>query len=127
MTSILNVDEIAAKNGTSPVTLTKQSAAKAWSHLNFSTASVHDSFNESSITDIGTGTFTVNTTSALINADYSVVTSACNNANSTTNTNRASQGTAVTSSQYYLCASVISTNGTTDAQSCSGAVHGDLA
>jgi hypothetical protein len=30
MTSVLNVDEIAAKDGTSPVTLTKQSAAKAF-------------------------------------------------------------------------------------------------
>jgi hypothetical protein len=30
MTSVLNVDSIAAKDGTSPVELTKQSAAKAW-------------------------------------------------------------------------------------------------
>ncbi len=125
--STLKADTIVASNGTSPVTLTKQSAAKAWSHLDFSAASVHDSFNESSITDIATGQFTVDTTSALINADYAVVTSACNNANSTTNTNRASQGTAITSSQYYLCAMIISNNLATDAASVSGAVHGDLA
>ena len=127
MTSVLNVDTIAAKDGTSPVALTKQSAAKAWSHLDFSAASVHDSFNQSSITDIATGQFSVDTTSALGNSDYSVVTSACNLANSTTNTNRASAGTAVTSSQYYLNAMIISSHTATDAQSVSGAVHGDLA
>ncbi len=125
--STLKADTIVASDGSSPVTLTKQSAAKAWSHLDFSAASVHDSFNESSITDIATGQFTVDTTSALINADYPVVTSACNLANSTTNTNRASQGTAITSSQYYLCAMIISSHTATDAQSVSGAVHGDLA
>jgi len=125
--STLKADTIVASDGSSPVTLTKQQAAKAWSHLNFSGASVHDSFNQSSITDIATGRFSVDTTSALGNSDYCVVTSACNTANSTTNTNRASQGTAVSSSQYYLCASTISTHESTDAQSCSGAVFGDLA
>ena len=104
-----------------------EGSSKAWSHLNFSGASVHDSFNQSSITDIATGRFSVDTTSALGNSDYSVVTSACNSANSTTNTNRASQGTAVSSSQYYMCATVISSHTSTDAESCSGAVHGDLA
>ena len=33
MTSVLNVDTIAAKNGTSPVGLTKQTAAKAFNNL----------------------------------------------------------------------------------------------
>ena len=102
-------------------------SAKAWSHLNFSAATVHDSFNQSSITDIATGRFSVDTTSALGNSDYSVVTSACNNEKTTTNTNRASQGTAVSSSQYYMCATIISSHTSTDAQSVSGAVHGDLA
>ena len=110
-----------------PTSYVVNGSAKAWSHLNFSTASVHDSFNQSSITDIATGRFSVDTTSSLGNSDYSVVTSACNSANSTTNTNRASQGTAVSSSQYYMCASTISSHASTDARSCSGAVHGDLA
>ena len=125
--STIKADTIVASDGTSPVTLTKQHASKAWSHLNFSGASVHDSFNQSSITDIATGKFSVDTTSALGNSDYSVVTSACNLANSTSNSNRASQGTAVSSSQYYMCATIISSHTSTDAESVSGAIHGDLA
>ena len=33
MTSVLNVDTIAAKDGTSAATLTKQSPAKAWTNI----------------------------------------------------------------------------------------------
>lgn len=56
MASKLDVDEIAAKDGTSPVTLTKQSAAKAWNNVNGTgTIASRDSFNISGITDIGTG------------------------------------------------------------------------
>ena len=71
MTSILNVDEIAAKDGTSPVTLTKQSAAKAWIRFNGSgTVAVIDSFNIASITDNGTGDYTNTFTNAMTNNDY---------------------------------------------------------
>ena len=39
-----------------PVTLTKQSAAKAWiNHTQVTTSAIRDSFNISSITDAGTG------------------------------------------------------------------------
>ena len=44
MTSVLNVDSIAAKDGTSPVALTKQSAAKMWVDVTgVSTASINTS------------------------------------------------------------------------------------
>jgi hypothetical protein len=71
MTSVLNVDTIAAKDGTSPVTLTKQSAAKAWNNLSFSGASIGDSFNTASITDNATGRFTCSFTNSFVNANYS--------------------------------------------------------
>jgi len=72
MTSVLNVDSIAAKDGTSPVELTKQSAAKAWSKLNGTgTISLYDSFNISSVADNGTGDYTHTMTSAMSNANYS--------------------------------------------------------
>ncbi len=72
MTSVLNVDSIAAKDGTSPVELTKQSAAKAWSKLNGTgTISLYDSFNISSVADNGTGDYTHTMTSAMANANYS--------------------------------------------------------
>tara|TARA_R100001463_G_scaffold133862_1_gene195586 strand:- start:15 stop:428 length:414 start_codon:yes stop_codon:yes gene_type:complete len=57
MPSKLDVDEIAAKNGTGPVTLTKQSAAKAWATVDAyqATTGTTSSFNISSTTDDGTG------------------------------------------------------------------------
>jgi hypothetical protein len=58
MTSVLNVDTIADKAGTGPVTLTKQQAAKhfVWFDGNTSNA-IENSFNTSSVTDVGTGDY----------------------------------------------------------------------
>jgi len=58
MTSVLNVDSIAAKDGTSPVELTKQVAAKAWAKYGMDDNTINDSFNLASLTDNGTGDFT---------------------------------------------------------------------
>ena len=60
MTSVLNVDSIAAKDGTSPVELTKQVAAKAWVQYLQATPVISASFNVSSVTDSSTGAFTIN-------------------------------------------------------------------
>ena len=77
MTSVLNVDSIAAKDGTSPVTLTKQSAAKAWINLNGAgTIATRGSFNISSIADEGVGAYQTNLTSATADANYAVTGSA---------------------------------------------------
>ena len=73
MTSVLNVDTIAAKDGTSPVALTKQSAAKAWVNFNGTgTIAIRDSHNASSLTDNGTGDHSVNYTSNMGNVNYCV-------------------------------------------------------
>jgi len=72
--STLKADTIVAADGTSPVTLTKQSAAKAW--VNFdgtaSGAASRDSFNVSSMTDNSGGNHTVTNTNALSDSNYSV-------------------------------------------------------
>jgi hypothetical protein len=48
--------------------------AKAWVNFNGTgTVAIRDSFNVSSITDNGTGDYTVNFTTAMPNANYSVV------------------------------------------------------
>jgi hypothetical protein len=74
MTSVLNVDEIAAKNGTSPVTLTKQSAAKVWVNFNGTgTIAERNSTGLSSLTDNGTGDYTITATNAFDSANYSPV------------------------------------------------------
>ena len=64
MPSVLNVDTLVAANGTDPVTLTKQQAAKAWVQVNTSSFSTTASFNTASVTDVGTGRLEMNTTNA---------------------------------------------------------------
>ncbi len=69
--STIKVDTLVANDGTSPVTLTKQSAAKAWA--NFQQASTHtvrDSLNISSLNDDGAGLTDTNYTSSFANDDY---------------------------------------------------------
>ena len=70
MSSVLNVDTIADKAGTGPVALTKQSAAKAWCAMSDS-ASLDDSFNVSSATDVSTGHYLVSLTNSMNNSNYS--------------------------------------------------------
>ena len=69
MTSVLNVDTIAAKDGTSAATLTKQYAAKAWVNGN-TDASILDSNNISSGSDVGTGQYNYSFTNNMVNALY---------------------------------------------------------
>ena len=72
MTSVLNVDTIADKAGTGPVGLTKQSAAKAWMQAVGAGTSYNDSFNTSSLTDVGTGNIRVTYTNNMSNDDSSL-------------------------------------------------------
>jgi len=81
MTSVLNVDTIAAKDGTSAATLTKQMAPKAWSETNSTGVTILDSFNISSLTDTGTGQQTHNFTNSFSNANYCAVLTVRNNIN----------------------------------------------
>lgn len=57
--STLKADTLVASDGTSPVTLTKQSAAKAWVIFGDTASAgnpvINQSFNQSSLTDHGTG------------------------------------------------------------------------
>ena len=80
MTSVLNVDSIAAKDGTSPVTLTKQSANKSWINYSMSgTPAARDSFNHSSITDNAVGDGSLNFTNTFGAANYAFAGASCIN------------------------------------------------
>jgi len=69
--STLKADTIVASDGTSPATLTKQSAAKAFVNFDGSgTASITKSLNYSSITDNATGNYTFAFTSNFDDANY---------------------------------------------------------
>ena len=69
--SELRADTITASDGTSPVTLTKQAAAKSWVNFNGTgTIAARDSLNVSGLLDNGTGDYSVNFGNAFSAADY---------------------------------------------------------
>ena len=67
---VLKVGIIEKANG-DPVDLTKQEGVKAWIYHTVA-AVTEDSFNISSVSDVGTGDFDPQFTSSMINANYSV-------------------------------------------------------
>jgi hypothetical protein len=73
--STIRVDTLTGSDGTSPVTLTKQVAAKAWVSFDGTAASAaaRASFGISSMDDNGTGDYDVNLSSAMSDANYAVV------------------------------------------------------
>ena len=113
MTSVLNVDTIAAKDGTSAATLTKQSAAKAWVNFNGTrTVAVRESFNTRGITDEGTGHYSTSLTNAMTDADYvvagTVMFSSNNNAHSVSyGDNNGANGEQPTASRYEVLTSYV--------------------
>ena len=133
MTSVLNVDSIAAKDGTSPVELTKQSAAKAWVNFNGTgNIAARDSLNISGLADNGTGDYTVTFSNALSNANYSS-TMSCGQDSTGNSGLRAANGlsstTRTTSVIRVGTATVSSTSNRTsiDDNTISLSIHGDLA
>jgi len=70
--STLKADTLVAADGTSPVTLTKQSAAKMFHVFDGTgTVSTSSSFNVSSLTDEGTGDYTTTFSNAFSSANFS--------------------------------------------------------
>ena len=62
-----------------------QGSAKAWVNFNGTgTVAIRASYNVSSITDNGTGSYTVNFTNAMLDANYSAVLSTSNTATNST-------------------------------------------
>ena len=117
--SEIRANTISAANGTGPVTLTKQHAAKAWAQVDGDPVGLNGSFNVASATDIATGNFSIAFTSNMSAATYAVP------AETDLQANRIEAG--------YIAASgfrVITelTSGTDhDATYSMFAVHGDLA
>jgi hypothetical protein len=69
--SELRANTISNAAGTGPVTLTGQYASKAWVNFNgIGTVAIRESDNVSSITDNGTGTYTVTFTTAMADTNY---------------------------------------------------------
>ena len=133
MPSVLNVDTLTNAAGTGPVTLTKQSAAKAWSNINQTgTQAIRDSFNISSISDTGVGRTQVTLTNAMLNNDYMALIglrmqSTVTNDGSSGGIDTSDGSTSITTTQFQY--SYINNGSSADVDSpyAGGAVHGDLA
>lgn len=71
--SELRANTISDAAGTGPVTLTGQYAAKAWVNFNGTgTLSVREDGNVSSVTDDGTGDYTINFSTAFTDSNYAL-------------------------------------------------------
>jgi hypothetical protein len=73
--SNIRTGTISGVNGTDPVTLTKQSAAKMFAIADQSALTVIDSLNTSSITDMATGRLQFNLTNNMANTKYCIADS----------------------------------------------------
>ena len=78
--NITNVVSLRTDDGTD-----YQEVAKGWLNYNGSTNTINDSYNVSSVTDNGTGDFTINWTTSFSTANYVVVGIAGNTADPTSN------------------------------------------
>jgi hypothetical protein len=123
--SELRTDTITASDGTSPVTLTKQSAAKAWVNLNGDTASIRNSNNLTSLTDNGSGRYQINFSNSMSDGDYSV-SGACNEENNTSNMTDFVYRESLSTSVELMSHSAGNTS-LLDCLEQSGTIHGDLA
>jgi hypothetical protein len=121
--SDIRVDTISAANGTDPVTLTKQSAAKAY--ISYSVGSgATDSLNISSTVDengTNVGQYLHNLTNAMVAANYNVVTSAV-----LTASDRFATASGVSTTNYTTYTWDLSANARID-NSRASVVNGDLA
>lgn len=69
---VATIQDTSGNNSSTPSEVA-QGRAKAWLNFNGTgTVAVRDSFNVSSLTDNGTGTYTVNFTNAMANSNYAV-------------------------------------------------------
>ena len=124
--STLKVDTLVAADGSSAVTLTKQSAAKAWINLDGTgTISARDGFNNSSVTDNGTGDYRISINNSMSNSNYATPCSGGNTASGRYNIIAESDGKATGSADFFGFQT--STGGALDNDEVSTCFHGDLA
>jgi hypothetical protein len=129
--SEVRADTITASNGTGPVTLTKQSAAKAWSIFDqVNSNTIDDSFNISTITDRGTGSIYGNYTNSMSSVNYAVMGASspvASGSMSATNQNRSTISSADTASRYSMNVYADSSQAMQDEENQQALAHGDLA
>lgn len=115
--SEIRVNTLSNEAGTGPATLTKQSAAKAW--VNTSPTGINDSFNTSSFTDDGTGSFTIDITNNLSDANYGMSSTGLSSTSTEVTINNLAAGS------FQLL--VATSGGTLTDRGAGAAAFGDLA
>jgi hypothetical protein len=122
----LKVDVVQNTSG-GPVTLTQQSAAKAWSNFNGSTFGARDSFNQTSFVDNGTGSYKIGFINSMSNGNYSIVATA--GTGGVYGSYNAVHGGAadIVSSQYEVFTFVTQSPSINDVDTVTTQVSGDLA
>ena len=124
--SELRTDTITASDGTSPVTLTKQNAAKAWVNFNGTgTIATRGSLNVSGLLDDGTGDYTISFSNTMANVNYSA-TGAVNQNETTGVLDFSLQGTQAVGS-VKVASHITSSYTRSDSQIVCTSIHGDLA
>ena len=125
--SDIRVDTISAANGTDPVTLTKQSAAKAWLNLKSTTSTIQGSLNVSSIVDNAGGDFASNLTSSMNDIHYSIAASNIGDTQASFAVCITSSRDANTVGKYeFQCRNTVS-DSINDVTVANTVIHGDLA
>jgi len=125
--SNIRTGTISGVNGTDPVTLTKQSAAKVHCTYDCNPSSVLGSYNVSSLTDNGTGTHTVNMTNAFSGIYYTPATHGKYNSTTKGCTVSGTSTSTKTTSALQLLAVHGSSLGSVDFNEVNVSMHGDLA
>ena len=123
--SELRADTITASDGTSPVTLTKQTAAKAWINFDGNSPYARTSFNVSSTVDNAAGNFTINWSNAFSTSEYSNAGGAGGNTGSISTSMTSIRGYSWTTSLLKI--GVLYSGGATDYNTITTNIHGDLA
>ncbi len=130
MASELRVNTLkdASGNNSIATSFVAGGSAKAWVNLNGGgTAAITDSFNTASITDNGTGDYTVTMTNSMGNANYSLAGLVGGGTGSFNRSISTGYGTAPTASAYTLSSITASNGNLTDCSYVSSQVMGDLA
>ena len=121
--STLKADTIQSTGG-GPVTLTKQTAAKAWSNVDLDSFQINGSFNISTASDDGVGRYTASLVNNMSDVNYASTTG------STMSTSYSAERTASgqhTTGTCFLHNRNTNDNGDADADELSLVLTGDLA
>jgi hypothetical protein len=127
--STLTVSNVSDGTLSIPTTYVTNGSAKAW--VNFDgtgTPAVTNSFNVSSITDLATGRFTINVTSAFADATYAITTQATKDAGNTSQrTYGYCNGDTITAAAIDIRMQAVTDNSFQDETYTYVVFHGDLA